>query len=307
MRTIAFVAALCGAAHAMPGRLELSVPQEGCPGRAQVELAVRQALAASHGGGEARVQVAVEDRGPRYRVSVLGRDREFTDAARRCDERARAAAVFVALTVDPPSIDAPASPPAAPPPAAASVVLRRAQASQVPQTIDRRRDLHLDVSALGSVSAGPHGDGSSVTGGGELRIALDWRWLGVAVGAGALAPAPVNLARGRAMVQRSPFDLSLRLRGRRGRIGGLIEAGLLLAVTSIAGDGFAIDQGATRLDVGGRAAAALEVWCTERLAVVAAVEADLTPQRELAVGAEVVGQTPLAWVGALLGIAVRIR
>ena len=63
---------------------------------------------------------AVSDEGVHVRVNVAGQERSFDDGGRQCSERARHAAVFIALVVDPPSIaesrpEGPEAPPPAPP------------------------------------------------------------------------------------------------------------------------------------------------------------------------------------------------
>jgi len=61
--------------------------------------------------------VELVDLGAAFQVVVAGRVRAYQDEARDCTHRARVAAVFVALTIDPASI---AMPPPAPPPASVS-------------------------------------------------------------------------------------------------------------------------------------------------------------------------------------------
>ncbi len=49
----------------------------------------------------------VTDLGDRFSVSAFGQAREYADPGRDCDERARAAAVFIALALNPPFVPAP--------------------------------------------------------------------------------------------------------------------------------------------------------------------------------------------------------
>src|SRR5262245_19994117 len=55
--------------------------------------------------GDLRVELV--DLGDRYQISVDGAARELPDAARRCEERARASAVVIALAVQPHEVAAP--------------------------------------------------------------------------------------------------------------------------------------------------------------------------------------------------------
>ena len=81
--------------------------------------------------------VELVDLGVPFQVIVAGRVREYRDEARDCVHRARVAAVFVALTIDPAFVAAAAPPPVTPPPPPAPTVVepmpaprrRRARAS----------------------------------------------------------------------------------------------------------------------------------------------------------------------------------
>src|SRR5438270_7433912 len=118
------VVALAAVARAeMPSRV--SVGGAGsCPSAASVA----RALARLHPtlGTDGGVSVDVVDRGATYEVRADGRVRTLADPARRCSERATAAALAATLLLDPPSapspeiVDEPAGPLApreTPPPA----------------------------------------------------------------------------------------------------------------------------------------------------------------------------------------------
>src|SRR5262245_62881 len=66
--------------------------------------------------GDHALVVRIDDFGARWRLTVDGASRELPDGARRCEERARQAAVVVALALEPPSV-AVAKPPVEPLPA----------------------------------------------------------------------------------------------------------------------------------------------------------------------------------------------
>jgi hypothetical protein len=114
-KVVALAVVVVLGAAASPSRAEMpasvAVAGEGdCPAPA----ALARALARLHpalridDGGE--VRVAVFDRGGRYEVQAGGRARTLDDPARRCVERATAAALAATLMLDPPSAPPPEEP-----------------------------------------------------------------------------------------------------------------------------------------------------------------------------------------------------
>ena len=101
------VVALSAVARAeMPPRV--SVGGDGaCPTAPSVARALTELhpTLATDGG----VRVEVLDRGATYEVRADGRVRTLADPARRCGERATAAALAVTLMLDPPSPPPPAT------------------------------------------------------------------------------------------------------------------------------------------------------------------------------------------------------
>jgi hypothetical protein len=102
------------------------IPEAGCPSQAAVAEALARLRSESTPGSstdDASAQATVEDLGDSYRITVRS-ERNVADPGRRCDERARTAALVIALArgagasptsgVAPP-IDEPVIAPAAPP------------------------------------------------------------------------------------------------------------------------------------------------------------------------------------------------
>src|SRR5882672_6728858 len=97
---LAATLAVFAALGARPARAEDGCPERGAVWRAVTALASREhpttlTLQAALSG------VELEDLGPRYRVTVRGRTREYEDPERDCERRAHIAAVFVALVLSP--------------------------------------------------------------------------------------------------------------------------------------------------------------------------------------------------------------
>jgi len=83
---------------------------ESCPSRDATLAAVEALLGQSWTRRDERGSIEVVDLGSRFSVTVKGRTREYLDASRNCEQRARMAAVFVALTLAPPDITEPSEP-----------------------------------------------------------------------------------------------------------------------------------------------------------------------------------------------------
>src|SRR5262245_1353527 len=104
------------AAHAGPPQIVKIVGDErGCPTPGQVSGLLAPLLPASRisasGGPGSADDIAITDDGPSFRVAAAGQERSFVDPVRECLDRARHAAVFVALALDPPAISTTKPPP----------------------------------------------------------------------------------------------------------------------------------------------------------------------------------------------------
>lgn len=293
---------VAGAARAeVPAAIRVAGPPDGaCPSASSVAAVLGQLLPRSRVAAvveEEESEVRVRDLGVRYRVEVGGEAREVLDAERSCDERARSAAVYAALIIDPPSVMGLPSGDPAPPARPAS------------------RELRLDVEAAGAVLIAPRtgeGERALVTGGGGLRLVGTWGFAGLAIGARGLAPATIaddRLRPGSALVTRVPVEVDLRLGLRRGRVELFAEAGAEVAVVVMEGRGFDENRAGTRVEAGLRAQMGMRLWIGERVAPLVAVEAAWVPRtHDLVLDPRgVVASTPPVWIGVSLGVAFRVR
>src|SRR5436190_5216433 len=150
-----------------------------CPAREAVVAALLPVL-----GEEAMRTTAgatrVSDLGDRFEVTVLGQTRQYPDATRDCAERARVAAVFIALAVRPP-VFAPPSPPS--PPAVVRSVAPPPPPAEPPAPAAWR-----SVAVGARFDGGPGDRSPGLTAGAELRVALGLHSFGVVATAGILAP-----------------------------------------------------------------------------------------------------------------------
>jgi hypothetical protein len=266
-----------------------------CPGADAVAAALRSAL-----GSDAKVGASdtlrVSDLGDRFSVAAAGQVRQYADPARDCDERARAAAVFIALALNPPL--APPGPSPAPPPGA---TLQAAAAPPSPPVSARWFDLGVAARADG----GP-GQAVGAAFGAEIHAAAGWRWIGVAATAGVLAPGDGTYASVTVRQQRFPLSLALTARrdlSQRLAIAGAVGAALVpltLRATALEGG-----PSQTRLDAGIRLAFELRFRATQRLAPFVDLHAEIFPRAyELQVGpVGTIGSTGRFWMGAAAGVS----
>jgi hypothetical protein len=249
-------------------------------------------LRAVSGAGAPVVQIF--DLGVPYRIVAAGRVREYRDETRDCAYRARIAAVFVALAIDPAelSIEPPPpprlpAPPAAPTPAPAP-----------------RPAARLELAATGQVGIGP-GE-VSATGGLAVRGAFGRGRLALVAGTEVLAPSDFALGGVRLRQWRLPVDVGLRgqLDGQRLQPYG--EIGLGLALLSERALSLADSNGGTSLEIGARLTAGLRLATRGRLAPFIALGGELVPSppQLFALPRGVLGHTPVVWVGAAIGASL---
>jgi hypothetical protein len=279
-----------------------------CPSAALVDELLRRLLPNEQSpSGVSTTRVVVADLGDRFIVSVGLVRKEFEDPDRRCDERARDAAVFAAFSI--PRIQR------EPPKEAAHVTAPQQGTDRRPFGDDGGRGLkvELDVSGTLVATAGADTTSSTPSGGATLRGSIGYRRRRALVGAaiGVTASAPVSLKYGDAgsRVLRIPIDLSLHASYRSGRWEGGAEAGPVLSVLIVSGDGFVVNQQTVRPELGIRAGLFGLVWLTRRLAAVVAFDAVAIPvPYDVAVAPQgTVGQLPKVWLSASAGLALNIH
>jgi hypothetical protein len=272
----------------------LAIVVEGaCPDREALTVQMSELLP------ETRIEnrpdamiMRVRDLGSRYAVSVAGSERQFPDALRDCSERARVAAAFVLIILEPPSLAAAELPPR--------------DAGRF-----KPRAPRFVLEALGAVAGAPRTtpDNSLFMAGAALRAAATWGWLGLSFGIAGLSPDAMQFPAAKVRLWRVPFDLSLRGLIARKHIDFIGDLGLALTVLFVRGVAIAEPQSHSRLEPGIQLQLALRIWLASRLALVAGGAALLAFQAsQLAVDpVGVIGTTPRAWLCGFLGLAVRIH
>jgi len=183
----------------------------------------------------------VSDLGDRFEASAAGQTGLYVDAGRDCVERARVAAVFIALAVNPPTFRSPPPPPATPRPV-------------------RRRWLQVGAAArMDGAVAGNSPARTVLSWGGELSLAGGYGLVGGTVGAGIAESSSAYFGRDAVTIAvralRFPFNAAVRLQGDLpGRFGWGTELGVALALVTFKSDDLQMMGSTLRLDAGLRAA-----------------------------------------------------
>jgi hypothetical protein len=263
-----------------------------CPSAEAVTAALASALGAAPPSNAAAAP-KVTDLGARFSVSASGQAREYVDAARDCDERARAAAVFIALALNPPLLPPPPAPPSAP----------AVQVAAPPPVPPSARWLDVGVAARGD--GGSTGDAGTALGF-ELQVAAGARWLGVVATAGILSATEGQFSSVAVRQQRFPFSVAIQARRTvRQHLALTGAAGAALVPITLRAERIENPQSATRLDAGFRLAAGGLYRATPRLAVFVDFHAEIFP-RAYEIDVDPigdVGSTGRLWLGASIGLA----
>jgi hypothetical protein len=222
-------------------------------------------------------------------------ERDFTGDD--CAERARKAAVFVALVLAPPTVDAPIDAPVVEPPAASSVTRAAVVA---PPHVDRAWPwLQLDLAA--AIETAPRDANDLYASGAELGVFIGAEHVGAIASIAALASSDMQVGSTAANLSRTPAAFGVRVRTRDGRIALAADAAVTTSLLVVRGlDMYGAQS--DRLELGGRVAARVEFWAWPRIAVFAAAQLDVVPDTyNLALPSGMVGTTPGWWLGGVIG------
>lgn len=296
-----------GNAGEVPGSF---VTAEGaCPAAPAVEELLRRLLTSDQ--LRSIDHVVVSDAGDSFVVSVGESRKEFSDTHRRCDERARNAAVFIAFSTPSRKPSGVGEPSPTVPKAAPPVSIRNEDNLRWGNTA--RMEVDLDVT--GGLVAPAASATTSVTpsGGATLRASVGYRWrrafLGGSLGAAAWGPVDLRYVNAGSRVVRVPIDLTICASYRAGRWEGGGALGLVVSALTVSGEGLAVNQRTVRPEVGIRAGLVGRAWITERIGAVLELDTVVVPlPYDVAVDPQgVVGHLPYVWLSASAGLAVKIH
>jgi hypothetical protein len=235
--------------------------------------------------------VEIIDLGVPYRIVAAGQVREYRDESRDCSSRARIAAVFVALAIDP------ATPPPTPAPAAV------AQPTPPPMVEQPPPGARLDLGATVVGGVGPDDRVAQV--GAELRWSAGHRWLGPQIGVAALLPVDNTVGGVRLRQWRLPIDAGVRVRSAGPRFERYGEIGVSAALLSERALDLAASRSQTGMEIGLRLAVGVHA-SHGRWTPFAALSGELVPVPPaiFALPGGTVGHTPIFWLGATAGVSL---
>jgi hypothetical protein len=245
--------------------------------------------AASSEAGSTPPGVEIVDLGEKYRVIAGGRVREYRNQGRDCAYRARVAAVFVALTVDPAALAV--EPPPPPPPPASP----RSEEASRELPFDPVAQVDVGVAVDRAMGTGPH----PTHGGAGVRVALGRGPLALVIGAMFFTTADGDLAGMKLTQGHYPLDVGLRVRWQGLFFEPYAETGVGLALLS--------EQGrlvARGLEVGAFVAAGIRLPARSRGAFFLSGRGEWIPSPTEITALPTVGHAPSYWLGAMAGASI---
>jgi hypothetical protein len=253
--------------------------------------------------------VRVRDLGEAYAIEVEGAQRTQADPARDCAERARVAAVFIALNLAPQVASPDASEPSAPPrPATPSDDNRPSEPSA--RTREDETTLQLGLAGFAALSYAPR---ASLAPGFGLEFLARRGLLQLGVRAGAFGQTRLDVAPrapgGHVALLRLPAELFVGLLWRVSRFALGPALGVSIDALRAEGRDLARSQRLWRANVGGYVALRSQLWLTPRWALTALASGSLYPRvYTLRVEPDArSASTPQLWLAFQLGVLCRVR
>ena len=256
--------------------------------------------------GKPNASIQIEDLGAMFRISVLDKVREYREEARECAYRAKVAALFAALIIDPTALvnaglceRPPCSPPeeaALPAPVEVKVETPTPPPAPLPQPLVRMELSPTFMTGLGAKQLATHW-------GGVLRIALGRGPVVPVLGAAALWPANTSIGDVRLRQWRLPVDLGIRATLASSWIDLYGELGLAFALLSERALDLATAKTQTGIELGGRVGLGARLARRAGLTPFVLLQAEFLPQppQVFALPEGVAGRTPYVWMGACVG------
>ena len=235
--------------------------------------------------------------------------RLYRDDLRDCDNRARAAALYIALIIDPaafagggPDRARPTPVPPPPPlPAPPLELARSASAEAGPTRFRSRLELGAAVASGSDDAVNPHP-------GAELRLVVGRGRATLSAGGLLLLPRDTSLSGVRNRQQRGRGDVSVRIDATTGRLQVYGEAGPTAAWLSEEAIDLNASQKQTGVELGARVAlgvrAARSGDARWRAFAVAHAEVIANPRQVVVLPRGSLGDTPWLWTGVTAGISV---
>jgi hypothetical protein len=294
---------------APPPSLRMVGEEAACPTPAQVITVLRRLLprtkVIAENGPAAPEDGAIIDEGSQYRVTIAGQERSFVDAARQCAERARHAAVFVALVLDPPLVPEPSE--ATPPtPAATPPPLPPPERPAAPPSPRTPTSVDLTLGTILQVAPGGGDRGTTVAAGGMLW-ARARRGFHLALGTGVLRGS-FHFKDVVADAWWIPIHVAAGIGFTTDRWEGVAEVGPNATILSVLARDLEQAQSQVRLEWGVRAALFGRFWLSDNFALYLSGETLVRPSSyALLIDPQgQVGFTPAWWIGGAAGLSCKL-
>jgi hypothetical protein len=255
--------------------------ENDCPRLGEVVAGLKQVLTTEQ-AEDAANQIVIRDEGENWSIEVRGHTSLYWDPGRNCTERARVAAVFAALALEPVDTEE------APPPV---------RVEEAPHP----RRFSLEAGPQVVLATRAQARNTPVGGGGQVRVIRSGERLGVALGVEAARFSELDLGGYGASMARAACDLSGRILLFPGGVTVAGELGPSFVLLRVRGTGLATSPSANRFDVGARAA--LLARLRTRWAPFVSVQAEVGTRRfDLAVHPSgSIGLAPRLWLGLAVG------
>ncbi|HMI87241.1 MAG TPA: hypothetical protein VK550_24285 [Polyangiaceae bacterium] len=303
------LAATAGAAP--PPFVRMVGEEAACPTPAQVVTVLRRLLpktkVTAETGTVAPGDAAITDEGSQYRVTIAGQERSFVDGARQCAERAKHAAVFVALVLDPPTVPEPPETSPTPPSSAPPAPLP-AERPAAPSP-ERLTFPPIDVSLEAVFQVAPTaGERRTAVAAGLMGWARAKRGFHLALGAGVLRGS-FHFDGAAADAWWIPLHVAAGVSFQADRWEGGGELGPNVTVLSVLGRDLEQAETQVRLEWGARAAAFSRFWFSKNFALYVSAETLVRPSSyALLIDPQGrVGLTPVLWLGGAAGLSCKLE
>jgi hypothetical protein len=290
---------------------ELRIAADGrCPAgdRVQRQLVPLLAETAVFTGEREGIETAwVADQGQRFSVKVRHVERVIQDEARDCEERARIAAVFIALVVDPPLPPAADSGGTEPPQGPHPIAEPKPLAPTAPLSA---AGPSIATMAGATAALAPGSEGGRTWGAGPvLRCLLSGSVWDLSLAAAFVSPAQLDLKSGGVRLTRVPLDLSGAIVLGSSRVRGFFGAGLAGDLLHLSGTEVTRARSTVRFDVGFRSHLGARVLFGSGIWGVAEMSGRYFPRPyEFEVPPRgIVGHTPSVWLATTVGALFEIH
>lgn len=309
---------------------QVRIEADGCPSAHEVETMLAPLLGASFGlsdrpaSSDDVLRVAVRDLGVDYSVELPGGQRSYRDPTRDCQERARVAAVFLALNLQ---AQQPTQPVSQAQEVAASAVQptnpQSATKSEAERAVESTSPLRLPLEVASydrpSLGVGLYGTfalapaRAAVAGGGSFTFWARLARFQLQLRGAVLSRVKLHLSPrapgGTAWLARIPLVLEASYVLHRSRYELLPTLGIVLDVLRVRGAGLDRSVHALRSNVGLDVGAQGTLWLGARVGLSVALHGSWFP-RAYALRVEPdarIARTPRGWLASQLGIVCMLR